>query len=180
MTQAEAKNLVVAISSRALFDLDEAHCIYERDGLEAYSAYQIEKEDEALTPGQAFPMVKKLLALNAQLADQLRIEVILLSRNSADTGLRVFNSIEHYGLDITRAAFVVGSRRGAISTHLDASYSSLPRGGMSALRLTTVWRRPHWYPKPPQRSMTDSSVSPSMVTPFCFQTRRNRFLSEKV
>ena len=108
MTQAEAKNLVVAISSRALFDLDEAHCIYERDGLEAYSAYQIEKEDEALKPGQAFPMVKKLLALNAQLADQLRIEVILLSRNSADTGLRVFNSIEHYGLDITRAAFCGG------------------------------------------------------------------------
>ena len=108
MTQAEAKNLVVAISSRALFDLDEAHCIYERDGLEAYSAYQIEKEDEALKPGQAFPMVKKLLALNAQLADQFRIEVILLSRNSADTGLRVFNSIEHYGLDITRAAFCGG------------------------------------------------------------------------
>ncbi|GIR83118.1 MAG: hypothetical protein CM15mP84_08660 [Cellvibrionales bacterium] len=108
MTQPEAKNLVVAISSRALFDLDEAHCIYERDGLEAYSAYQIEKEDEALKPGQAFPMVKKLLALNAQLADQLRIEVILLSRNSADTGLRVFNSIEHYGLDITRAAFCGG------------------------------------------------------------------------
>ena len=53
-------------------------------------------------------MVKKLLALNAQLADQLRIEVILLSRNSADTGLRVFNSIEHYGLDITRAAFCGG------------------------------------------------------------------------
>ena len=103
MTQAEAKNLVVAISSRALFDLDEAHCIYKRDGLEAYSAYQIEKEDEALKPGQAFPMVKKLLALNAQLADQLRIEVILLSRNSADTGLRVFNSIEHYGLGASAA-----------------------------------------------------------------------------
>ena len=61
-----------------------------------------------MKPGQAFPMVKKLLALNAQLADQLRIEVILLSRNSADTGLRVFNSIEHYGLDITRAAFCGG------------------------------------------------------------------------
>ena len=108
MSAIGAQKLVIAISSRALFNLDDAHRIFEEEGLQAYSNYQIEKEDEALEPGQAFPMVKKLLALNSQLPDSLGIEVILLSRNSADTGLRVFNSIEHYGLGITRAAFCGG------------------------------------------------------------------------
>ena len=108
MSQLSSDKLVIAISSRALFDLDEAHQIYEERGLEAYSEYQIDHEDAALAPGQAFPLVKKLLALNARLQAPLGIEVILLSRNSADTGLRVFNSIEHHGLDITRAAFCGG------------------------------------------------------------------------
>ena len=108
MSAIGAQKLVIAISSRALFNLDDAHRIFEEEGLQAYSNYQIEKEEEALEPGQAFPMVKKLLALNSQLPDSLGIEVILLSRNSADTGLRVFNSIEHYGLGITRAAFCGG------------------------------------------------------------------------
>ena len=109
VAETSAQKLVIAISSRALFNLDDAHRIFEQEGLEAYSEYQIEKEDDTLEPGQAFPMVTKLLALNSQLTDSLSIEVILLSRNSADTGLRVFNSIEHYGLGITRAAFCVRS-----------------------------------------------------------------------
>jgi 5'-nucleotidase len=108
MSDLSAQRLVIAISSRALFDLDEAHRIYEQQGLQAYSDYQIEKEEEVLTPGQAVPMVQKLLALNANLPAHLGIDVILLSRNSADTGLRVFNSIEHYGLSISRAAFCGG------------------------------------------------------------------------
>ncbi|MDQ2077856.1 5'-nucleotidase [Marinimicrobium sp. ABcell2] len=101
--------LVIAISSRALFNLDESHQVYVNEGLEAYARYQIEREDEPLKPGDAFPMVKKLLRLNERLPEDSHVEVILLSRNSADTGLRVFNSIEHYGLDITRAAFCSGS-----------------------------------------------------------------------
>lgn len=100
--------LVIAISSRALFNLDESHQVYEREGLEAYSKYQIEHEDVILEPGDAFPMVKKLLAINDLLSGDPRVEVILLSRNSADTGLRVFNSIDHYKLNITRAAFTGG------------------------------------------------------------------------
>lgn len=99
--------LVVAISSRALFDMGEGHRIYEEQGVEAYCQYQIEHEDELLAPGVAFPLVRKLLALNGT---STGVEVILLSRNSADTGLRVFNSIEHYELDITRAAFTNGER----------------------------------------------------------------------
>ncbi|MEM1243781.1 MAG: 5'-nucleotidase [Pseudomonadota bacterium] len=101
--------LVIAISSRALFNLDESHAIYEKQGLDAYLSYQIEHENEVLKPGVAFTLVKKLLHLNELIDAEPVVEVILLSRNSADTGLRVFNSIEHYQLDITRAAFSCGA-----------------------------------------------------------------------
>jgi len=101
--------LVVAISSRALFDLGESHALFERDGLDAYRRYQMAREDELLGPGIAFPLVQKLLRLNQSGRSGTRVEVILLSRNSADTGLRIFNSIEHYGLGIERAAFTNGA-----------------------------------------------------------------------
>jgi 5'-nucleotidase len=104
----QSEKLIIAISSRALFDLDEEHQVYESQGLAAYSQYQIDHEDTPLAKGQAFPLASKLLALNDQLAEPLGVEIVLLSRNSADTGLRIFNSIEHYGLPITRAAFCGG------------------------------------------------------------------------
>ena len=100
--------LVVATSSRALFDLSESHAVFNSHGLEAYQQYQIDHEDVPLEPGEAFPLVKKFLAINDLLEGEPRVEVILLSRNSADTGLRVFNSIEHWKLPITRAAFSGG------------------------------------------------------------------------
>ncbi len=101
-----ADKLVVAISSRALFDLAESHRVYTEAGVAAYHRYQVQHEDELLSPGPAFVLVKKLLRLNRP--DKQYVEVILLSRNSADTGLRVFNAIKHYGLDITRAVFTKG------------------------------------------------------------------------
>ncbi|GJM14363.1 MAG: 5'-nucleotidase [Pseudohongiella sp.] len=107
LVASKAEQLVIAISSRALFDLAESHTVYENEGLDAYRQYQIDHEDEPLKPGDAFNLVTKLLRLN-DLLDKARVEVILLSRNSADTGLRVFNSIQHYGLDISRAAFCGG------------------------------------------------------------------------
>ena len=100
--------LVVAISSSALFDLTEGQKVFEEQGVEAYSRYQIEKEAEPLKEGAAFHLVKKLLALNDK-HEKCLTEVILLSRNSADTGLRVFNSIEHYNMVIRRAAFTNGT-----------------------------------------------------------------------
>lgn len=106
------KKLTVAISSRALFDLDESHSVFEREGVEAYCRYQVAHEEIPLEPGVAFNLVKKLLALNSKDAENPRVEVILLSRNSADTGLRIFNSIRQHGLAISRAAFTRGE-----STH---------------------------------------------------------------
>src|SRR5690606_16986652 len=108
--------LTVAISSRALFDLEDSHAVFEREGIAAYQAFQREREDDILSPGIAFPLVRKLLALNAAAPPvggegeaTPRVEVILLSRNSSDTGLRIFNSIQHHGLDIRRATFTSGA-----------------------------------------------------------------------
>jgi 5'-nucleotidase len=107
--------LVVAISSRALFDMEESHALFERDGLAAYAAFQRAHEEDLLAPGVAFPLVRKLLALNDGAPTgpdgepAPRVEVILISRNSADTGLRIFNSIQHHGLGIRRAAFSNGA-----------------------------------------------------------------------
>ena len=103
-----SNKLVIAISSRALFDLDESHQVFVEQGVDAYCRYQIAHEEDVLNPGIAFPLVKKLLALNDANTGAAKVEVILLSRNSADTGLRVFNSIRHHGLKITRAAFTRG------------------------------------------------------------------------
>jgi len=109
MSELNGPKLVIAISSTALFDMRESHEIYENQGVAAYSKYQREHEDDILEPGEAFPLVTKLLRINEKLGGEPRVEVILLSRNSADTGLRVFNSIAHHGLNITRAAFSGGN-----------------------------------------------------------------------
>lgn len=101
--------LVVGISSRALFDLVEANDVYERDGLERYREYQRERETDQLAPGTGFPLVRALLALNGRAPKGERlVEVIVISRNDADSAMRVFNSIEAHGLDITRGAFTNG------------------------------------------------------------------------
>ena len=100
--------LVVAISSSALFDLTESDQVYREEGVASYARYQIAHEEDPLAPGDAFQLVRKLLGINALLQQKERVEVILLSRNTADTGLRVFKSIEHYDLPIRRAAFTGG------------------------------------------------------------------------
>jgi len=105
----ESHKLVIAISSRALFNLDHSHKIFKEEGIEAYAKHQQENENTILEPGVGFTLVRKLLKLNSK---KTPIDVILLSRNSADTGLRIFNTIEHYGLNISRAAFTRGE-----STH---------------------------------------------------------------
>lgn len=99
--------LVVGISSRALFDLEAENRIYEEQGLQAYLEYQVAHEKDILMPGTAFPLIRALQKLNDG-GEQL-VEIIIMSKNSADTSLRIFNSIQHYGLDITRAALVGGN-----------------------------------------------------------------------
>ena len=102
----DQSKLIIGISSRALFNLDESHEIYEKEGLDSYREYQIANEDKTLDPGEAFSLVKKILSINSFYKDRERIEVILLSRNTSDTGLRIRNSIESHGLNIRGLLFV--------------------------------------------------------------------------
>jgi 5'-nucleotidase len=101
--------LVMGIASSALFDLAESDAVFRRDGEEAYRRYQEEHLDAQLAPGIAFPFIRRLLSLNYLSAvDDPLVEVIVLSRNDPDTGLRVMRSIASHGLSITRAIFMQG------------------------------------------------------------------------
>ena len=102
------EKLVIAVASSALFELDEADAVYRTQGVRAYCEYQREHENDVLRPGVAFPFVRRFLELNRIFPERQPAEVVLLSRNDSDTGLRVFNSIEHYQLGIIRAAFTRG------------------------------------------------------------------------
>ena len=104
------KRLVIGVSSRALFDMSMENDIFERQGVEAYCKYQVAHENEPLKPGPGFSLIRSLLAINELPGQEGRVEVIIMSRNSADTSLRVFNSIGHYNLNITRAALVSGAQ----------------------------------------------------------------------
>ena len=110
MTGTLRKPLVIGISSRALFNLEAENRIFEEQGYEAYAAYQREHENETLEKGPAFQLVKAFLRLN-ELENTRLIDVIIMSRTSPDTSLRIMKSIEKYDLDISRAALVGGAER---------------------------------------------------------------------
>ncbi len=100
--------LVIAISSRALFDLEEENAIFEKDGLQRYYDYQLKHIDKPIEKGSGFRFIQNLLAINKKFDNKL-IEVIILSRNNAATGLRIGRSIEHYNLDIERSGWTAGT-----------------------------------------------------------------------
>jgi len=102
------RKLVIAVSSSALFDLTESDQIFQAEGSKAYKAFQQKNIDLVLNKGVAFPFIRRFLNINHRFSKQQPVEVVLLSRNSAATGKRVFRSIQHYGLDISRAAFMEG------------------------------------------------------------------------
>ncbi|MCR4990751.1 MAG: 5'-nucleotidase [Lachnospiraceae bacterium] len=104
-----SNRLVIGVSSRALFDLTVENEIFEKDGVDAYCRYQTEHENDLLKPGNGFSLVKALLNINKIPGQEGRVEVIVMSHNSPDTSLRVFNAIEYYGLDITRAVLASGA-----------------------------------------------------------------------
>ncbi|BBI31532.1 5'-nucleotidase [Cohnella abietis] len=100
---------VVAIASSALFDLSESDEVFRNLGEEGYRKYQRENETNTLGKGVAFPLIKRLLKVNGSTPEDQPVEVVLLSRNDPDTGLRVLKSIESYRLPISRAVFVTGN-----------------------------------------------------------------------
>ena len=146
--------LTIAISSRALFDLEESHRVFAHEGVEAYARHQAARENEPLGEGPAFAAVRKLLALNEVEPVRRRVDVVLLSRNRVDAGLRVLHSIAWHGLDIQRAAFASGVERyrylGAFGAQLflsadgDAVRKAIRAGYAAATLLPAPGGRGEW------------------------------------
>jgi 5'-nucleotidase len=104
-----ANRLVIGVSSRTLFDLEEANRVFETEGVDAFERHQYERVDDLLAPGTGFPLIQALLKLNARVPEQRQTEVIIVSKNSPATSLRLFNAIGHYRLDIQRAVLTGGA-----------------------------------------------------------------------
>jgi 5'-nucleotidase len=103
--------LVVAISSRALFDFEQENQVFEQGDDRAYMALQLQRLEQPARPGVAFSLVKKLLAFNQGPPGgdgSQPVEVVILSRNDPVSGMRVFRSAQHYGLPIQRGSFTRG------------------------------------------------------------------------
>ena len=103
---AKIDQIRIAFDGDAVIFSDEAEKIYQAEGLEAFAKYQEEHENDILKPGTAFPLVKALHRLNR--GEKQLTEIIVMSKNSTSTSMRIFNSIKHYGLNISRAALVSG------------------------------------------------------------------------
>ena len=103
--------LVVAVSSRALFDLEDEHRLYSREGLEAFSERHRSLEGKPLAPGPAFPLVRKLLAVSARAPQGTGplVEVVIVSSQHPDTGIRILDAASHHGLQLSRAVFTGGA-----------------------------------------------------------------------
>ena len=102
------RKFVVGVSSNALFDLRKEDKIFKEDGISAYRQFQTKNETGILKKGLAFSFIRRFLHINVVYKEESPVEVVLLSKNSPETGLRVFNSIKHYSLNITRGAFTSG------------------------------------------------------------------------
>ena len=102
------QKLVIAVSTSALFNMEESDSIYRAKGIDAYRRYQEKNINNPLDKGVAFPFIKRLLSLNKTFPSDKPIEVVVFSKNSPESGLRAFRSIEHYQLDISRACFSSG------------------------------------------------------------------------
>lgn len=114
--------LVIGVSSRALFDLSVENELFETQGVEAYCQYQVEHERDFLAPGNGFRLIEALLNINKIPGHEGSVEVIIMSHNSPDTSLRVFNSIAHYGLQISRAVLASGA---SLAPYLTAFHTDL-------------------------------------------------------
>lgn len=102
--------LVVAVSSRALFDLEAENKVFEEKGLDVYYQYQLENENKPLQKGTGYRLIENLLKINQHFsADEKQVEVIILSKNNAGTSLRITNAINEHKLDILRSGWTSGN-----------------------------------------------------------------------
>jgi len=103
------KKLVVGVSSNALFNLEKEDEIYKNEGLAAYNKYQEQNKEKILGKGLAYPFIRRFLNINKVYKTEQPVEVVLMSKNSPESGIRIFNSIKDHGLNVSRAAFTSGN-----------------------------------------------------------------------
>ena len=102
------RKLVVGVSSNALFSLEEEEAIFQNEGLDAYRKVQEKRQNENLSKGIAYPFIKRFLRINEVYHEEQPVEVVLISKNSPETGIRIFNSIKYHDLTISRGVFTSG------------------------------------------------------------------------
>jgi 5'-nucleotidase len=145
-TTSGTDSLRIGISTRALFDLEEEHRVFEEQGVQAYAMMQLDREDSIIGRGAGFEVVEHLLALN-KAGTSPYVEVILLSQNSPDLSLRAFKSIDHYGLTIKTGSFTSGRSLAPyvpawnidlFLSNADADVKGAMAGGAAAARLGVV------------------------------------------
>ena len=159
MTTPIEQQIVIAVSSRALFNLESEHHIFEEQGVEAYRAWQVAHANEPLEPGTSFPFIQKLLRINTLFGDKQPFRVVVLSRNTPETGQRFFNSCRAYNLPITAGAFTSGQSTFPYLQAFDASlflsankenvFNAVSKGqpaglvipGSTALNRTCLWSK---------------------------------------
>lgn len=141
--QNTSPTLVIGISSRALFNLSKENELFEQEGAEVYKQYQITNEEVLLEPGTGFQLVESLLKLNNYVQNQRLVDVVIMSRNSSEISLRLFNSVSYYNLDIARAVFTTGAPLAPylhafnvnlfLSAHLEDVQGAIDAGFASAM-----------------------------------------------
>lgn len=130
-----SNKLKIAVTTRALFRLEDENKIYIEKGKKAYEDYQIRKEQDLLNKGAAFSLVQSLLSINSIEATKDKVEVLLVTRNNANTGIRVFNSINEYKLNITRGVFTGGGELVPylLALNIDLFLTANPADAQSAI-----------------------------------------------
>ena len=137
------KILTIGVSTRALFDLDYENEIFVSFGAKAFVDYMVEHEHDVIKKGPAFGLIQALLALNES-CDKPICEVIVISQNSADSSLRIFNSISQYGLNITRACLTTGGSivpyltAYGVDLYLSANEQDVAKATMAGIAAATV------------------------------------------
>lgn len=155
----DAQPLRIGISTRALFELVEEHEVYDKDGVEAYVALQLAREDIMLGKGSGFSVVKRLLSLNKE-GEKPLVEVVLLSRNSPDLSLRAFNSIKRFGLNVKLGSFTSGRPIAPFvpAWGIDLFLSNDTKDVQAAVSAGTAAARLMGVPKPSEREEEDQEV----------------------
>lgn len=152
--------LTIAISSRSLFHMEEGNAIFESEGQKAFDDYMARTENEPLPPGTAFSLVRKLMLLNSSRALEKpdRVEVVLLSRNSANAGARVMNSVMHYNLGIEQAVFTHGGDRFAYADAMGADLFLCSHAADARKALAHGMAAAHIAPSASSPDLTDETL----------------------